>query len=221
MTRAPAVALSLLAACGAVWAGDDDTSKVNGSIDIAPGRHAGDVSTVNGSIHIGANAVVGRVDTVNGGISLAARAAAAELGIVNGFIRLDAGVHVSGRVHAVNGPLSAGNGADVGGGLANVNGPIRVAAAHVGGLIDTVSGDIEVGPDARVDGGIHIGKDTSWFRLWFWPPDIPRVVIGPGSVVRGTLRFEREVKLYVSDRATIGRVEGATAVRFSGEHPPT
>jgi hypothetical protein len=49
---------------------------------------------------------------------------------------------------------------------------------------------------------------------------VPRVVIGPGSVVTGTLRFERPVKLYVSERATIGNVVGATAVKFSGEHPP-
>ena len=47
------------------------------------------------------------------------------------------------------------------------------------------------------------------------------VVIGPGAVVQGTLKFEREVKLLVSDRAKIGVVEGATAIKFSGEHPPT
>jgi len=46
-----------------------------------------------------------------------------------------------------------------------------------------------------------------------------RVVIGPGAVVKGTLSFQREVKLYVSDRATIGPVEGATVNKFSGEHP--
>ena len=45
------------------------------------------------------------------------------------------------------------------------------------------------------------------------------VVIGPGAVVKGTLKFQREVKLYVSDRATIGPVEGATVNKFSGEHP--
>jgi hypothetical protein len=83
-----------------------------------------------------------------------------------------------------------------------------------------VTGDIELGPNARVDGGIHVEQDTSWFRFWFWPGDTPRVVVGPGSVVGGTLRFERAVKLYVSDRATIGRIEGATAVRFSGDRPP-
>jgi len=47
-----------------------------------------------------------------------------------------------------------------------------------------------------------------------------RVIVGPGSVVKGTLRFERPVELYVSDRATIGSVEGATPIKFSGDRPP-
>ena len=50
--------------------------------------------------------------------------------------------------------------------------------------------------------------------------DVPRIVIGRGSVVGGTLNFERPVKLYVSDKATIGPVQGATAVKYSGERPP-
>ncbi len=48
---------------------------------------------------------------------------------------------------------------------------------------------------------------------------IPRVVIGPGATVEGTLKFEREVELFVSDSATIGRVEGAKPIRFAGESP--
>jgi hypothetical protein len=44
-------------------------------------------------------------------------------------------------------------------------------------------------------------------------------VIGPGAVVKGELRFEREVRLYVSDTATIGNVVGATPVKFSGDRP--
>ena len=42
----------------------------------------------------------------------------------------------------------------------------------------------------------------------------------PGAVVQGDLRFEREVTLYVSDKATIGRVSGATAIIFAGESAP-
>jgi len=201
-------------------AADSAISKVMGSIDIGADQHTGDVSTVNGSIHIGENAVVGQADTVNGSITVGRHATAAKLVTVNGSIHLNEAVRVTGTVQAVNGTLTVANGADVAGRLANVNGAIRVAAAHVGGLIDTATGDIELGPNAHVDGGIHVEKDSGWFHIWFWFDDTPRVVVGPGSVVGGTLSFERSVKLYVSDRATIGPVESATAVRFSGDHPP-
>jgi hypothetical protein len=42
----------------------------------------------------------------------------------------------------------------------------------------------------------------------------------PSSTVDGDLRFNRPVHLYVSDRATVGSVVGATAVRFAGDAPP-
>jgi hypothetical protein len=51
--------------------------------------------------------------------------------------------------------------------------------------------------------------------------DVPRIVIGPGATVQGELRFERPVQLFVSDKATIGTVTGATPIPFSGERPPT
>jgi cytoskeletal protein CcmA (bactofilin family) len=124
---------------------------------------------------------------------------------------------VSGKVHNVNGRLSLADGADVGGALTNVNGAIRVAAAHVGGGIDTVSGGIELGPNAHVDSGIRVGKEHGSFN--FGLERVPRIVIAAGSVVSGTLNFERPVKLYVSDKATIGSVQGATVVRYSGERP--
>jgi cytoskeletal protein CcmA (bactofilin family) len=221
-SRAVLAVVSVLggcAACCVARAADTSISKVMGSIDIGAEQHSGDVSTVNGSIHIGENAVVGRANTVNGSISAERHATAATLVTVNGSIHLKEAVRVTGTVQAVNGAVTVADGADVGGTLGNVNGPIRVAAAHVGGLIDTATGDIEIGPNAHVDGGIHVEKDTGWFHIWFWSEDTPRVVIAPGSVVGGTLSFERKVNLYVSDRATIGRVAGATAVRFSGDRP--
>jgi hypothetical protein len=158
---------------------------------------------VNGSIQIRENAVVGTAHAVNGSISLASHASAAELQTVNGPIELAAQAKVSGKVHTVNGKLSLADGSEVGGALVNVNGAIKVAAAHVGGGIDTVSGGIELGPNAHVEGGIHVRKPGGFFNLG--AEDVPRIVIGPGSVVGGTLNFERPVKLYVSDKATIGR----------------
>ena len=108
-------------------------------------------------------------------------------------------------------------GADVGGKLENVNGHIVLNAAHVAGGLRTVGGDIDISGASHVEGGIHVEKSNSWFNI---ETRKPRIVIGPGAVVQGELRFDREVQLYVSDQATVGPISGATAVKFSGEHPP-
>jgi hypothetical protein len=215
-------ALALLAlafgVAGAARAGDDSISTVMGSITVSAGEHRGDLATVNGSIRIGEGAAVGHAHTVNGSIALEPRATAAEVNTVNGSVHLTEGAQVSGPVHTVNGSMSLDKGANVAGALANVNGTIRVGAAHVGGDVETVTGSIEIGPDARVDGGVIVREDHTKEEMG--SRGTPRVVIGPGSVVKGTLRFERTVALYVSDRATIGPVEGAAPIKFSGDHPP-
>jgi cytoskeletal protein CcmA (bactofilin family) len=190
-------ALVLLIASSAALA--SDYSKVNGSIDVAADQKIGEVSTVNGSITIGDRATVTSVETVNGRVTLGAHAKATTL-------------------NTVNGKLILGSGSDVSGRISNVNGDIHLDAAHVGGGIGTVNGDITVGANSRVEGGIHIPKASGgWFN---WNSGTPRIVIAAGAVVQGTLKFEREVKLYVSERATIGPVEGATAIKFSGDNPP-
>jgi cytoskeletal protein CcmA (bactofilin family) len=195
-----------------------DTEIVVGSVHVDAGEHAGDVSTVNGSVHVGDNAVVGKAEVVNGAITIGAHATASGAEAVNGPIKILDGAGISGAVGTVNGPISLADGADVKGRVSNVNGPIKVAAAHVGGDIETVSGDIELGPNGHVDGGILVEHDNSWFKSG---DDMPRIVIRPGSVVKGTLHFDRPVVLYVSDRATIGPVQGATPKTFSGDEPPT
>ncbi len=207
--------LGVSAACPLVFG--SETSKVMGDIEVAAGEHTGDLSTVNGSIHVHANAVVGSAHAVNGSISLDAHAHASELTSINGQIELGQQAKVSGKVHTVNGKLTLAEGAEVGGSLENVNGAIRVAAAHVGGGIETVSGNMELGPRAHIDGGLRVHKAGGFFGSD--AEDVPRIVIAPGSIVGGTLEFERPVKLYVSDKATIGPVQGTTAVRFSGDAP--
>ncbi len=94
---------------------------------------------------------------------------------------------------------------------------MTITAAHVGGGLKTVNGDINVGRDSRIEGGILVEKpNLNWSNRNRRPP---RIVIGPGAVVEGRLRFEHEVELLVSDRAKIGAVEGAKAVTFSGDEP--
>jgi cytoskeletal protein CcmA (bactofilin family) len=214
---AAAVALTLAATHDVAVAGDG-VHNVNSSIHVSAGEHPGDLSTVNGSIHIGENAVVGHTKTVNGSVDMGAHATAADLGTVNGSIKLEEGAHVNGGVRTVNGALHVDDGAEVTGDLINVNGSIGVAAAHVGGSVGTASGSMDLGPNARIDGNVNMSKDTSWWHFGF--QKLPRVVIEPGTVVKGKLHFERPVDLYVSDHATIGVVEGAEVRKFSGDHPP-
>jgi len=200
---------------------EGDISKVNESVHVDNGEHAGDVSSVNGSIHIGADAVVRYTHTVNGGVSFEPRATADKVESVNGSIHLGEGVRIHGHLRTVNGGMRLADKADVGGDLITVNGGIRVESSHVGGSIDTVAGGIDLGPNAHVDGGIKVEKDNNWhFGFGFWDVNHPpEIIIRPGTVVKGTLHFERPVRLYVSDRATIGAIEGAEAHKFSGDNP--
>jgi DUF4097 and DUF4098 domain-containing protein YvlB len=195
---------------------------VNGSINVAADQKKDDASTVNGSIKIADGGAVATADTVNGSIDLGAQAKADELHTVNGAITLGDGASVARSITAVNGKLTLHSGSDVGGGVSNVNGQISLQSAHVGGLIKTVSGNIDIGANSHADGGLLVEKentDVFWFFHWN-SGDIPDITIGAGAVVQGTLRFERKVRLYVNDTATIGQVIGATPIKFSGDRPP-
>lgn len=206
-----------LSGCGASVDGDD-SNKINGSIHVPAGKRPGAVATVNGSIQVDDNAVVTSATTVNGNVQLGDHATAASLTSVNGAITLGTGAHVSGGASSVNGELSLGDGADVSGALSNVNGKITLASAHVAGGIKTVNGGMNISGASRVEGGILVEKPSS--ELIQLVHDVPRIVIGPGATVQGDLRFERTVQLFVSDKATIGSVTGATPIPFTGDTPP-
>jgi len=209
--------LAGLSACG-YSSNDSDTLKVNGSIHVAAGKPSSAVATVNGSISVDEGAAITTAETVNGAVLLGAHATAASLQTVNGSITLNPDAQVAGSAEAVNGTMRLLDGAQVTGRLSNVNGDIELRAAHVAGGIRTVSGNISVSGNSRVEGGILVEKPSG--GLFHFGNGVPRIVIGPGAVVQGELRFEREVKLYVSDHATVGPVSGATAISFSGDQPP-
>ncbi len=209
---------SLRFGMGNITAGRGGASTVLGSVRVPDGEQTGNVATVTGSIHVGDNATLAGATTVTGSISLGTHSSADSLTTVNGSISLSDDARVAHGVRAVNGQLTLHNGSEVDGSLTNVNGTIELDAARVGGGIRTVNGDINVGSHSRVDGGILIQNPNG--RSSELVPHEPRVVIGPDAVVNGELRFERKVELYVSERATIGPVIGATAVRYSGEAPP-
>jgi DUF4097 and DUF4098 domain-containing protein YvlB len=203
-----------------ITADSNGAHAVNGSIRVPAGVNSADVSTVNGSIVVDDNATLTEAHTVNGSIGVGAHATAKSLTTVNGSVTLGDGAKVEQAVSSVNGGLTLHSGSDVSGILANVNGHIDVAGGHVGGGIKTVNGDINIGANSRVEGGIRVEKPSESFFNFGFTEHQPRIVIGPGAIVQGDLRFERAVKLYVSDRATIGTVSGATPVKFSGDNPP-
>lgn len=208
--------LLALPACDSAFDSSDASHKVNGNIHVAAGRPAESVNTVNGSIHVDDKAEVDSAGTVNGSIHIGANATAQSLKTVNGAITVGAGAHAT-ELKSVNGELTVKDGAEIKGSLVNVNGEITVTGAHIAGSIHTVAANITITGPSKIDGGILVEKPSGAMNFG----DDPTIIIGPGATVQGELRFERKVHLYVSDHATIGNVNGATAVTFSGDKPPT
>lgn len=215
MRTSAAALLALLAVTVAASLTGCGPQGVLGPVEVPAGSTAEGATTINGPVTIGEGAKVGEAATVNGPLRLGAHATVNSARTVNGAVDIGEGARVIHDIDVVNGGIRLAKGADVGGALKNVNGPIHIDSAHVTKGISTYTGDIEIGRDSRVEGGIHVQKpdfDNDHNRM-------PRVVIGSGSVVEGTLKFDRDVKLLVSDGAKIGPVEGATAQLFSGDDP--
>jgi len=189
---------------------------INGSVNVPEGGSEENATTINGGVNVGDGARVGQAATVNGGVRIGQNATVDSAKTVNGGISIGRGTRVSEDVVTVNGGVRLGEGSDVTGEIVNVNGGISLSAAHVGRGITTINGDIHIGRGSHVEGGIRVKKpDADWSSHG----REPRIVIGPESVVDGPLKFERPVRLYVSNTAKIGKVEGATPESFDGERP--
>lgn len=216
-----AVALSLALASSAAFAAGQDIDKVNGSITAEPGQSYGDLTTVNGSIRLDDDSQASDATTVNGSIRGSDGVKARDLTTVNGSVRLGTGARLSGGVTTVNGSIFIDRGGRVGQGVETVNGGIGLVQTEVGGNVETVTGDITVGVGSHVRGGIKVYKrNTNWLPVSFGKKRTPRIVIGPNATVDGALVFEREVHLYVHDSSRIGKVTGATPVRYSEPTSP-
>lgn len=128
--------------------------------------------------------------------------------------------HGRGTIATVNGGLHLAPRSVVAGTARNVNGRIQLDAASVHGDVETTAGDVRLDNGALISGGLTVRRDQGWFATWFpMFQHEPVIVVGPGCRITGKLVFQRPVKLYVSDRAEIGPVTGATAVRFAGAVP--
>jgi hypothetical protein len=198
----------------------DGESTVNGSIEVGDGATVtGSLETVNGKIRVGDNSTVGDANTVNGSISVGDGVKCGALSTVNGPIQV--GDHATaGEISTVNGRIELQDGSSAGGDVSTVNGGLGFHGSHVGGDVTTVNGDVELSDSAVIAGDLIVKKPHSWFGNDSHPPEI---VIGPGSRVEGTIRLERKVKLFISESAEVGGVEGVMsmddAVRFSGKRP--
>jgi len=209
--------LSLLGMAACSHDGDGNgMHRVNGSIHVVAGQPNASAATVNGEISIDDKATFGAADTVNGDIWVGAGASGKSAKTVNGKITLDKGARLSGEMTSANGRLTLNEGAEAGS-VSNVNGAITANDAIVDQDIATVNGDIAVNGHSRIQGGIHVHKLPVGILQAEHEP--PHIIIGPGATVQGTSRFERSVKLYVSDKATVGPIEGATPITFSGDKP--
>jgi len=195
-------------------------STVNGSISVgANSTIDGSLDTVNGTIRVDENTRVEDVETVNGSIHLASGVSVEDVGSVNGAIRLGANVTVDGEVSVVNGKISLGKGTKVSGEVSNINGDITLQGAEAGRDLSTINGDVSLSDGSVVRGDLIVEKPG---RLSGKKPE-PRIIIGPGSRVLGTIVLERKVELFISDSAEVGGVSGVMsmddAIRFSGARP--
>ena len=216
-----AVALSL-GAPAALAHGDEhehggNISKVNGGITAESGHEYRDLETVNGGIRMRDRSSAEDVETVNGGITLEDDVRVRSVSTVNGGISAGERVQVSGDAETVNGGLKFDFNSRVGGDLTTVNGGITIKQSQVDGTISTVSGDITVGAKSVVRGGILVERPSG---ISFGKQRVPRIVIGPEATVQGTLRFDREVELFVHPSAKIGPVVGAKAQAWTDTLPP-
>lgn len=218
-----------------------NAASINKSIKIGAGEESGGATSVNGSVTVGADATVTggiktvngkiRVDdgaeirnaaTVNGSLHLGNDVQSRGLSTVNGSIRLGENCVVDGSIEAVNGSITTEKGSSIADGIENVNGDMEIQGSVVSGDLSTVNGDIEIVEGSVLKGDLIVEKPGGWG----WNDSKrrkPRVVIGPGARVEGTIIAEREIELYISDAAEVGGVEGKMtlddAVRFSGNKP--
>ncbi|HSD70366.1 MAG TPA: hypothetical protein VLB07_12475 [Woeseiaceae bacterium] len=196
-------------------------SSVNGSIAVgSKATVTGELETVNGAIRVDDDAKVEKLTTVNGSIRIGSNAKTGDIGSVNGSIRLSSNVVVDGEVSVVNGRVSTEAGTRIRDDVSNVNGEFQISGSTIGGDLMTVNGDVWLMDKSELQGDLVVEKPSGW--NWQGQRD-PSIVIGAGSTVKGEIRLERKVKLYLHETATVGGVSGemtlADAVRFSGDRP--
>lgn len=223
-TLAVLVASASLAACDAALNGDlivpaaavDQRGGLTVNGRIAVGAEAevdGDLRTVNGDAEVGAGSRLHDLSVVNGRVRIADGVQLGRVACVNGDVTLGMRVKAGGDVATVNGRLQVGGGSIVDGDARTVNGPLELRGATVRGAVENHAGDVRLLDGTLVEGDLRLA-----------PPDQPGrpdpqpdvIVIGVGAQVRGTVRAERPVRLFVHPSARLGKVEGVVPQPFEG-----
>ena len=200
----------------------DDVSSVNGDVALAAGANAKDLSNVNGDIELGGNNSVQDISSVNGSIEAAKTLRVnGDVSNVNGLIKLGLDSHITGEVSTVNGVLNYAGGS-VGKDISTVNADIELGAVTVQGNVSTTWGDVVLN-GAAVMGELRVQKPrvSNW---WGKNPQPPRIVLGAGAGIAGSITLEQPAKIYVHQNAQLptvtGEIVGGAVVRFSGVNAP-
>lgn len=201
----------------------DGQSTINGSISVGDGAKIdGSLDTVNGSIRVGNEVSASDIETVNGSIKAGTKLNARNVETVNGAIHLGAGSNIDGDVETVNGLIQLAKGTTVARAVSTVNGALEFDGSRVSGDVSTVNGGVTLENGAVIEGSLTVKKPGGLFNK-NRDRKKPKIVIGPGSKVVGGIILEREVELFISDKAEVGGVSGEMsledAVRFSGKQP--
>jgi len=197
-----------------------NVSNVNGRIVVGTGMQVNDVETVNGRILIEDGAVARVVESVNGRIEIGGSSAQiAAVESVNGRITADNGGNITGTADSVNGRIHFSN-VTVGKSIRTNNGDIRLYDVVVGENVETEHGDISL-ENSIIENDLIIREKrfSALSDLFNWNFGEQRVVVGPGSEIKGTLLAQEEITLYVHDTAIVNNIIGATPRSFSGSRP--
>lgn len=191
--------------------GQHGATTVNGRISVGVGAEVvSDLRTVNGAVSVGKGARLRDLDSVNGSIEVGDDVGAGRIATVNGDLTLGMRAKVGGELRTVNGRLRADGGSIVDGDVRTVNGPIELRGVTVRGRVENHAGDLRLLDGTLVEGDVWLAasdRDSGTVDV---------VVIGVGAQVRGTLRAERPIRLFVHPSARLARVEGVQPQPFEG-----
>lgn len=191
--------------------GQPGATTVNGRISVGAGAEVvSDLRTVNGAVSVGAGARLRDLDSVNGSIEVGDDVGAGRIATVNGDLALGMRAKVGKQLRTVNGRLRAGGGSIVDGDVSTVNGPIELRGVTVRGQVANHAGDLRLLDGTLVEGDVHLAAPDGASTA------VDVVVVGVGAQVRGTLRADRPVRLFVHPSARLARVEGVTPQPFEG-----